>query len=54
MKTFTFTTKTFVDLPKKTKKDKRVHLNLNTYRNLHHIISNQSKNNIKKNNIKMK
>ncbi|MFA6897200.1 MAG: hypothetical protein WCQ96_02865 [Patescibacteria group bacterium] len=33
----------YVDLPRKTKKDKRVMLNLNTYRNLHFIINNQAK-----------
>jgi hypothetical protein len=32
-----------VDLPRKTKKDKRVYINLNTYRNLHFILSNQAK-----------
>lgn len=43
MKKFTFKTKTFVDLPRKTKKDKRIHLNLNTYRNLHHTENNNVK-----------
>jgi len=33
----------FVDLPRKTKKDKRVYLNMNTYRNLHHRINNDAK-----------
>lgn len=33
----------YIDLPRKTKKDKRVYLNLNTYRNLHYIINNQVK-----------
>ena len=33
----------FVELPRKTKKDKRVYLNMNTYRNLHHRISNDAK-----------
>ena len=33
----------YIDLPRKTKKDKRVYLNLNTYRNLHYIVSNQAK-----------
>ena len=33
----------FVDLPRKTKKDKRIYLNLNTFRNLHFIINNQAK-----------
>lgn len=33
----------FVMLPRKTKKDKRIALNLNIYRNLHHMSLNQSK-----------
>ena len=33
----------YIDLPRKTKKDKRVYLNLNTYRNLHYQINNQVK-----------
>ena len=33
----------FIDLPRKTKKDKRCYLNLNAYRNWHHITSNQVK-----------
>lgn len=33
----------FVDLPRKTKKDKRVYLNMNTYRNLHHRTNNDAK-----------
>lgn len=33
----------YVDLPRKTKKDKRVYLNLNVYRNLHYISNNQAK-----------
>lgn len=33
----------FVMLPRKTKADKRIALNLNVYRNLHHMILNQSK-----------
>ena len=33
----------FVDLPRKTKKDKRVYLNMNTYRNLHHRVNNDAK-----------
>lgn len=33
----------YVDLPRKTRKDKRVYLNLNTYRNLHHQLNNQAK-----------
>ena len=33
----------FVDLPRKTKKDKRIYLNLNVYRNLHYAVNNQTK-----------
>lgn len=33
----------FVDLPRKTKKDKRVYININTYRNLHYLVNNQVK-----------
>jgi Holliday junction resolvase RusA-like endonuclease len=33
----------YIDLPRKTKKAKRVYINLNTYRNLHYVISNQVK-----------
>lgn len=33
----------YIDLPRKTKKDKRVYLNLNVYRNLHFQINNQVK-----------
>ena len=33
----------FVTLPRKTIKDKRIALNMNTYRNLHHRISNDAK-----------
>ena len=33
----------FVLLPRKTKADKKIILNLNQYRNLHYIISNESK-----------
>jgi Holliday junction resolvase RusA-like endonuclease len=33
----------FVTLPRKTVKDKRIALNMNTYRNLHHRISNDTK-----------
>lgn len=33
----------FVTLPRKTKKDKKVMLNMNVYRNLHYIIENQCK-----------
>ncbi|MHA1447945.1 MAG: hypothetical protein ACTSP4_00795 [Candidatus Hodarchaeales archaeon] len=33
----------FVDLPRKTKKDKRLHFNLNQFRNWHHRTSNEAK-----------
>ena len=33
----------FVTIPRKTVKDKRIALNMNTYRNLHHRISNDAK-----------
>lgn len=33
----------YVMLPRKTKADKKVYLNLNTYRNLHYQINNQAK-----------
>lgn len=33
----------FVMLPRKTKADKRVALNLNVYRNLHYLVNNQAK-----------
>ena len=33
----------FVILPRKTKTDKKVYLNMNTYRNLHHRTSNDAK-----------
>lgn len=33
----------FVDLPRKTKKNKRVYININTYRNLHYLVNNQVK-----------
>lgn len=39
----TFISPLFVDLARKTKKDKRVYLNLNVYRNLHFIVNNQAK-----------
>ena len=31
----------YVDLPRKTKKDKRVYINMNSYRNLHFLVNNQ-------------
>jgi hypothetical protein len=34
---------TFVMIPRKTKEDKKVFINLNTYRNLHHMTNNQAK-----------
>ena len=33
----------FITLPRKTVKDKRIAVNMNTYRNLHHRISNDTK-----------
>lgn len=33
----------FVTLPRKTVKDKRISLNMNTYRNLHHRVNNNAK-----------
>lgn len=33
----------YIDLPRKTKKDKRCHVNLNQYRNWHYLVSNQVK-----------
>ena len=33
----------FVMLPRKTTKDKRISLNMNTYRNLHHRTNNDAK-----------
>lgn len=33
----------FVNLTRKTKKDKRVYININTYRNLHYLVNNQVK-----------
>lgn len=43
VETQVFKSPTYIDLPRKTKKDKRVSLNLNTYRNLHHFINNEVK-----------
>ena len=37
------TVPTFVILPRKTKADKKIHLNINTYRNLNHMVNNQCK-----------
>lgn len=39
----TFNVPTFVTLPRKTKADKKIILNLNTYRNMNHIVNNQCK-----------
>jgi|TARA_B110000908_G_C10264783_1_gene462660 Holliday junction resolvase RusA-like endonuclease len=33
----------YVDLPRKTTKDKRVYINMNSYRNLHFLVNNQVK-----------
>ena len=33
----------YITLPRKTKKDKKIYLNLNVNRNLHHAINNQAK-----------
>lgn len=33
----------YIDIPRKTKKDRRVYINMNTYRNLHYAVSNQVK-----------
>lgn len=33
----------FVDLPRKTTKDKRIYINMNSYRNLHYLVNNQVK-----------
>jgi hypothetical protein len=32
-----------INIPRKTKKDRSVYLNLNTYRNLHYVVNNQVK-----------
>ena len=33
----------FIDLPRKTTKDKRIYINMNSYRNLHYLVNNQVK-----------
>lgn len=33
----------YIDLPRKTKKDRRVYINMNSYRNLHYLVSNNVK-----------
>ena len=33
----------YIDIPRKTKKDRRVYINMNTYRNLHYVVSSQVK-----------
>ena len=40
---YKFTSPLFVMLPRKTKNDKRVTINMNTYRNLNGFVNNQSK-----------
>ena len=40
---FKVTLPIYIWLPRKTKKDKKIAINLNTYRNLHFIVENQSK-----------
>lgn len=42
-RTYTFYLPTFVILPRKTKKDRRIALNLNVYRNLNYMVNNQMK-----------
>ena len=42
-KVYTVFSPVSVTIPRKTKKDRIVYLNLNTYRNLHYIINNQAK-----------
>ena len=41
--TYTFSLPLFVMIPRKTKEDKKVSLNLNVYRNLHHQVNNEVK-----------
>ncbi len=43
MKGITIVAPTFVDIPRKSKPDKRVYINLNTYRNLHYAVNNKVK-----------
>jgi len=43
MKEFTISMPLYIDLPRKTKKDKRCYINMNQYRNLHYLINNQLK-----------
>lgn len=43
MKHFTIVLPLFIEIPRKTKPPRRVSLNMNTYRNLHHVVSNQAK-----------
>lgn len=33
----------YITLPRKTKKDRKIYVNLNTYRNLHYLVNNQVK-----------
>ena len=41
--TYTFELPLYVMLPRKTKADKKVMLNMNVYRNMHHAVNNQVK-----------
>jgi hypothetical protein len=43
MESITIISPLYVDLPRKTKQDKRCRLNLNEYRNWHYQVSNQAK-----------
>lgn len=43
MKDLKFVSPTNVVLPRKTIKDKKIYLNLNVYRNLHYLVSNDAK-----------
>ena len=43
MRSITIVAPTFVDIPRKSKPDKRVYINLNTYRNLHYAVNNKVK-----------
>lgn len=43
MRDITIVAPTFVDIPRKSKPDKRVYINLNTYRNLHYAVNNKVK-----------
>lgn len=43
MKSITIISPTFIDIPRKSKPDKRVYINMNTYRNLHYAVNNKVK-----------